>query len=306
MDESGHDHKHLPYEARGGICLSDNRVWDFTCKMQGLEYFCFGDQLHRYKSELKATKLLNKKRFEWASYYASFPADERRELCRRFLAAGARREPQGRKEFAAFGQASLLFVRRLFGLLRTHDAHIFASLIPKGSHIRPDGFSNTHIRRDAVILFQRYFYFLEDRNQMGLIALDETDRTDDTRYLRKIEGYFRSHDKGRVHADYIVPTPFFVGSEMSYPIQAADIILYCLVQAHRQPKVGMNAPVREDVARLIGTSLNGLIYQSERIIDGAPYRPMSVFYVDHPWEIQKKKVSQTGVVFRAPQKTNLQ
>ena len=311
MDECGHDHKQMPYEARGGICLPDNEVWNFTCKMQDLESQCFGVHLYKHGSEIKATKLLNKRRFEWAAYAEAIPAQERRQLCRQFLANTARHVSPTRRQFCAFGQASLLFVRHLVTLLHQCSASIFASMIPLGSNRPPDSYPQGHLRRDLIILFQRYFYFLEDRHEMGLVVLDETDRTDDSRFLRKFERFFQVHFDGQRNADLIIPTPFFVGSDLSYPVQAADIVVYCLVQSHRQPQIGMNAPVRQEVFDLVGRPLNKLICRFEREIMGEPYRPLSVFYVDHPWSIEvnrtrKKKVSHTGVVFRAPRKTNLQ
>ena len=30
MDESGHSHKELPYEVRGGYALADTRLWPFV------------------------------------------------------------------------------------------------------------------------------------------------------------------------------------------------------------------------------------------------------------------------------------
>ncbi len=247
IDECGHDHRHLPYGARGGICLPDDKVWEFTCKMRDLEYQCFGCHLHEYDTELKARHLLEKNRFEWAAYFEKIPSYERRQLCAQFL----RQDKKTRRHFCAFGQASLKFVRHLISLLVSSQARIFASLIPQESLEKTGHAPGHHMRSDILILFERYGYFLEDRNSMGLIALDEGDRTDDRRFLRKMEAFFRLHEKGKIYADWMIPTPFFVGSDLSYPLQAADIIIYCLVQCHRQPSIGMDAPVRPEIAQLV-------------------------------------------------------
>ncbi len=53
MDESGHDHRHAPYEVRGGIALQVGSVWTFTREMSALEQDCFGNHLQRYRSEVK-------------------------------------------------------------------------------------------------------------------------------------------------------------------------------------------------------------------------------------------------------------
>lgn len=42
MDESGHDHKVVPYEVRGGICLQIGRLWPFIQAIQasGMDAEC--------------------------------------------------------------------------------------------------------------------------------------------------------------------------------------------------------------------------------------------------------------------------
>lgn len=44
-----------------------------------------------------------------------------------------------------------------------------------------------------------------------------------------------------------MPTPFFVSSDMAYPIQAADLCIDCVNWAFRLPTHGMNEPVREEI-----------------------------------------------------------
>ena len=67
LDESGHDHKSMPYEVRGGIALQDMEVWPFVQEMQRLELASFGVVLHQFRTELKGCKLLDRDRFKWAS-----------------------------------------------------------------------------------------------------------------------------------------------------------------------------------------------------------------------------------------------
>jgi hypothetical protein len=45
MDESGHSHKELPYEVRGGFALADTHLWPFVQEVLGLELSCFGARL---------------------------------------------------------------------------------------------------------------------------------------------------------------------------------------------------------------------------------------------------------------------
>jgi hypothetical protein len=53
MDESGHSHKELPYEVRGGYALADTHLWPFVQDVLQLELSCFGARLADYKSEVK-------------------------------------------------------------------------------------------------------------------------------------------------------------------------------------------------------------------------------------------------------------
>jgi hypothetical protein len=140
----------------------------------------------------------------------------------------------------------------------------------------------------------------------GMVVMDETDRTDDRRFMRKLEKYFSAHDRGREHASLIIPTPFFVSSDMSYPVQVADVVIHCIAQTYRNRRLGIDAEVRPDIAELIGTRLRPLIAEFERETqDGFKYKTQSVFLVTEPWREKEKKASHTGVVFRAPRKTSL-
>ncbi len=178
MDESGHDHKSLPYEVRGGICLRDNAVGAFTDDMKHLEINCFGDHLHNYGSEIKAVKLLRKDRFKWADYEGKIPSAERRKLCRQFLAATARGSSPTRRGFCAYGQASQAFVRLLFSSLKSFDAKVFGSMIPRGTGRRPITANPELVRKDITFLFERFYYFLDEKREMGMIVMDEKpDRT---------------------------------------------------------------------------------------------------------------------------------
>lgn len=37
MDESGHDHKNMPYEVRGGVSIASINVFKFLCDLQNLK-----------------------------------------------------------------------------------------------------------------------------------------------------------------------------------------------------------------------------------------------------------------------------
>jgi hypothetical protein len=112
------------------------------------------------------------------------------------------------------------------------------------------------LRKDHVFLLERFFYLLEKEQEHGILVMDEVDKAEDRRFVRRLERYFVSTDNGRYRASWIVPAPFFVSSDMSYAIQAADLCIYCINWGFR---VGfMNAEVREEIAELFGPWLNRL------------------------------------------------
>ena len=129
MDESGHDHRNMPCEVRGGIALQDAQLWPFVQSMQRLEFDSFGCQLHQFRAELKGSKLLDKDRFRWAIQADPMEPDARRKHTRAFLTKGLEKKPPTRDEFTAYGQACLEMARGVFQLLRAHDAVLFASVI---------------------------------------------------------------------------------------------------------------------------------------------------------------------------------
>ena len=132
MDESGHDHRTMPYEVRGGIALHIAELWPFIQSIQSLELTTFGTLLHEFRIELKGCKLLDKDRFKWAHQGPRLLPEERRKLSRGFLTKGLEKKPPLRSEFTAYGQASLEMATGIFELLQQHNATVFASMIPKG------------------------------------------------------------------------------------------------------------------------------------------------------------------------------
>jgi len=284
MDESGHDHRNLPYEVRGGICIDVGQVWEFTARMKQLETSCFGDCLSNYGSEIKGTKLLEKKRFTWAAGGPPVDPTERRKLSRGFLARTAKGQDAPKEMWWAYGQSSLEMAKGIVRLAQVMKCKVFASLVPKGRAVKPAEIPDDYVRKDLAFLFERYFYFLDERGSNGLLVLDETNRTDDRRYLKRIERYFASHEMGKEHAKRILPSPLFIGSEMSYPIQAADVLIYMIATAYRPRGSNMNAESRADVVGLVGKLLPSLAFKTVRSRgSAATFQSESVFLIDEPW-----------------------
>src|SRR5207248_1360990 len=105
MDESGHNHKEMPYEVRGGYALADKELWPFVQDVLRLEHDCFGARLADYKSEVKVVKLLKKDRFKHAVQLPAIDSAKRQHLCRALLQAGLEKRPPTMEQLTAYGQA---------------------------------------------------------------------------------------------------------------------------------------------------------------------------------------------------------
>ncbi len=117
---------------------------------------------------------------------------------------------------------------RVFEELYHHEAVIIASMVPRWVS-KPEGFLyEEFLRKDQVFLFERFFYLLEENGTEGLVIMDKVEKSADRKFIRRIERYFASTAKGRERATRIVPTPFFVESDLVYAIQAADICIYAI------------------------------------------------------------------------------
>ena len=283
VDESGHDHRTMPYEVRGGIALNVNRLWPFVQAMRTLEESAFGDLLHRYKTELKGHKLLDKDRFKWARQGEWLSEVARRKYALGFLNKGLEKKTPTFQEFTAYGQACLTMARGIFQLLRDNEAVLFASAIPRGI-VKPDTYEAVEfLRKDQVFLLERYFYFLENKGEYGLLVLDETDKAEDRKFVRRMERYFTQTVTGRYRTSRIVPTPFFVSSDMNYPVQAADVCIYCINWGFRLPTRGMGADVRSEIGDEFGHWINELQYNGESEKNGSTYHLFGITYVPDPY-----------------------
>ena len=282
LDESGHDHKNMPYEIHGGVALHAKRLWPFVRSLTTLEQTAFGDYLHRYKSEIKGSKLLDKDRLRWASQDGVLDEVSRRKHCLGFLNKGLEKKAPNRIEFSAYGQACLFMARGIFDLLREHEAKIFAAAIPR-SVTKPATFeAEEYLRKDLVFLLERYFYLLEAERETGLVVLDETDKTLDRRFVSRLERYFKLTQTGRYRSTRIVPSPFFVASDMAYPVQAADMCIYCINWGFRLASQGMTEPVREEIRDEFDDWIRGLQFHGDGYREGRVFESWGICYVPNP------------------------
>lgn len=283
MDESGHDHKNLPYEVRGGIALHAGKVWPFVQAIQRLELDAFGGYLHQYRKELKGHKLLDKDRFKWAVQAPAMEAEERRKHCRGFLTKGLEKKAPTRPEFTAYGQACLEMARGAIQILRDHGAVLFAAAIPCAAHRPPDFALEDYLRKDQVFLLERFYYFLDEQQEHGLIVMDEVEKSDDRRFVRRMENYYQRTHTGRLRTKWVVPAPFFVNSEMAYPVQIADLVIYCVNWGFRVPGIGMNAAVRQEIADEFDPWLYELQFKGRGRRGEEVFQTYGIVYVPDPY-----------------------
>jgi hypothetical protein len=128
MDESGHDHRGVPLEVRGGVAIHISKFWGFIQGWQRLERDSFGVLLAEFRSEAKGIKLLSKDRFRWAAQTGPMDGEERRRHARGFLNKGLNHATPTSSEFAAYGQACLEMARAFLTCL--------ARSTPNCSHAR--------------------------------------------------------------------------------------------------------------------------------------------------------------------------
>ena len=178
--------------------------------------------------------------------------------------------------------------RGVFQALQDHEARLFAAAIPKRIE-RPRSIpAEEFLRKDQVFLLERYFYFLERQNEHGLLVLDETDKDDDRRFVRRLEAYFRKTQTGRYRTARIVPTPLFVASDMTYAVQAADLSIYCINWGFRLPKFGMDASVRAEIADEFAQWLSRLQFQGDAYKDGEVFTTYGIVYVPDPYTSRER------------------
>lgn len=285
LDESGHDHKNTPYEIRGGVALPLDVLWQFVLALRDCQREAFGAELATFPpdskghaKEIKGKRLLDNDRFKWAQQESVMPPTVRRNLSNQFLSHPA--GPHTREEFTAYGQACLHCVGRIFELLKTFGATVFAIATPQETPKPPPEQNEDFLRRDYVYLLERYFYFLEEQNAQGLLIMDRAEDTMDRRLTRNMRNYFVNTVNGRERAQRILPTPFFVPSDITSLVQVADVVIYCINWGYRLPSRGMDKPTRPDIETRYAADIRQLLWHGRRqTSDGALFETYSIQFV---------------------------
>lgn len=169
-----------------------------------------------------------------------------------------------------------------FQSLSQYNARLFAVAIPpvprpKESHLED------YLRKDHVFLLEQFFYFLQETKEHGLLVIDEVEEVADRKFMRQLETYFRRTVTGRYRTQWIVPTPFFVASDMIYPMQAADMCIYCVNWGFRLPAQGMDGPVRPEIVTEFAPWMHQLQFHGEGHRDGRAFESYGICYVPNPY-----------------------
>ena len=225
-------------------------------------------------------KLLQKDRFAHAAQMPEFEAAKRQQHCRALLQACLEKRPPTREQLTAYGQASLRMADGIFVMLERHKAIIFASAVPRGTAKPPAGTppSPDILRKDHIFLLERFFYFLEREKQMGLLVMDEVEKQEDRRFVKRLHDYFLKTANGRLRSIWIVPAPFFVSSDMALPVQVADVLIYALNWGYRHAS-GMTAPTRSEIETRYGLRIQMLQWKGEGYDGIKTYRSFGIVCV---------------------------
>jgi len=276
LDESGSDHRAMPYEVNGGIAIDESRLWSFICAVGEVQDAPFGGRLRALAPhhEFKAKNLLATDKFRFAEQGPPMDDTQRRGRARGFLlqSSSDRCRPR-RSDFTAYGQACLTYVRELLSLCAEYDVKVFAAISDPETLTRMDTLS---LRSDLAVMFERYGEHVLQRagsvedpvqSDIGFVVFDELERGQCRRLLHQMENFFLRTRRGRALRHTIIPEAFFVHSDLTTGTQVADIVIYILNWAYRSDR--LNKPLRRELAPY-AAQIEPLIARSWLHGDGKP------------------------------------
>jgi hypothetical protein len=240
IDESGHDRKASPYEVLAGVAVEDRDLWNLVQALHDSEIKQFGRRYSHGTREIKGGKVLDRRVFQHTTLNADVAEVERQQLAKFALDSGAQATV---KHLKALAQAKLSYVADVLDICARFRCVAFASIVETNAPM-PVG---DGLRKDYAYLFERFFYFLEDRDaaSMGIVVFDELEKTKSHLLIDQTHRYFKEFATGRHRASRIVPEPFFVHSELTTGVQLADIVAYIVSWGFRTPK--MLKPRRDEL-----------------------------------------------------------
>jgi hypothetical protein len=263
IDESGQDHRDSPYEVLAGLAVEDRDLWNLIQAVQEAEIRNFGTRYSHGSRELKAKKILKRKTFRQAQQGPLLPPEERCELAKRCLEAG---DQAGRRELTALAQAKLAYVEEVFAICARYRCRTFASIIDAHG---PEPHACDYLRKDYSYLFERFFYFLEDKNEAssGIVVFDELEKSKSHILVGQMDSYFKRTAKGRFRSSRIIPEPFFVHSDLTTGVQIADLVAYIASWGFRTG--ALTEPAREELRPYVD-AISQLRHRTTREVRGNP------------------------------------
>jgi hypothetical protein len=261
IDESGQDHHDSPYEVLAGIAIDDKDLWSIVRLARELEIDCFGRKYSGPGNEIKARTFLKRKTFRLARQLPLISLSDRTPLAKKALDNGACISKIG---ITALAQAKLDYVHKVLELCKEYRCKVFASVICDEKSIPTD---SKMLRKDYVYLFERFYYFLEDKQDKprGILVFDELDKSASHLLLDQVDKYFNRTAKGRFRSSLIIPEPFFVHSDLTTGIQLVDFIAYILSWTFRLGK--LNKEMREELDPYLEL-IKQMRYRTSRTISG--------------------------------------
>jgi hypothetical protein len=265
IDESGTDRQDSPYEVLCGVAIKDYDLWNIVSQLKNLEEQTLGIRYSGNVREIKGTKFLKRKVFRLAEANEKIPEDERMQLSKACIENGANAT---KRHMAALSQAKLDYVRRLLEICAQFRVKIF-SAITSGPVRETDDDAEGMLRRDYVYIFERIYYYLEDRksDEQGIIVFDELEKSKSHILISQLEKYFKRTSKGRQRSGLVIPEPFFVHSDLTTGIQIADLVAYIISWGLRLK--GMKHPARPELAEFVEL-IKPLRYRTTREIGEIP------------------------------------
>jgi hypothetical protein len=285
IDESGHDHHDMPCEVLAGVAIAEDNLWNLVRAVRTAEKDRFGDYLrHLRVTEMKAKRLLKRKRFKSAARPIDIPEVDLVPLAHSALKKGMTASETGQaksdateRELVAYSRCVPRFVDDVLDIAARHSVQIFASVVDKKAPQPSVGL----LRKDYVYLFERYFYFLETfaPRERGLVVFDELDKAKAHILIQQMAAYFLGTKTGRYRSSRVVPEPFFVHSELTTGIFLADLTAYILGWSWRLQR--MLQPKRDE---LVGYAqkLHDMQFHGEKMLpDGSGTMPLhGIIYLD--------------------------
>lgn len=262
IDESGHDRSTSPYGVLAGVAIQDETVREVIDQLHTAEVGSFGRRYSDGPRELKGRVLLKKKVYRHRELDVEVGAEDVRALARAALDHGARADARMLKALAI---AKLNYVASVFDICAQLGCRAFASIVETDARPTARG----GLRKDYAYLFERFFYFLEDKTvaEQGIVVFDELEKSHSHLLTDQMHRYFAATEVGRHRSNRIIPEPFFVHSDLTTGVQIADLVAYVISWGFRTPK--MTKPSRAELSQL-SSQVAGLRYRATRKRHGNP------------------------------------